>query len=68
MFFQGNFAFLIGPFIGYVRDVTKSYIICFNSLTFIMCLCAIPWLIEAIWLWKHPRKIDDDDDEDSTCE
>ncbi|XP_055300651.1 monocarboxylate transporter 14-like [Sitodiplosis mosellana] len=66
MFFQGNFAFLVGPFIGYVRDVTKSYIICFNSLTFIMSLCAIPWLLEAIWLRMHPQRIDDNDE--STCD
>ncbi|XP_031623601.1 monocarboxylate transporter 14-like [Contarinia nasturtii] len=56
MFFQGNFAFLIGPFIGWIRDFTKSYIVCFNSLSFILCLCVFPWLIEAIWMRMHSRK------------
>lgn len=56
MFLQGNFAFLIAPFIGYIRDVTQSYVVCFNSLTFIMSLCAIPWIIEMIWFRFNPRQ------------
>ncbi|XP_055300591.1 uncharacterized protein LOC129567563 [Sitodiplosis mosellana] len=56
MLFQGNFAFLVGPVIGWIRDVTKDYIICFHSLTFILALCAIPWIIEIIWLRIYRRK------------
>lgn len=56
MFFQGNFAFVVGPFIGYIRDATKSYAICFHSLTFITSLCAIPWIIEMVWLRFRSNK------------
>lgn len=46
----GNCAFLIGPIVGWIRDITQSYVICFHSLTFIMCLCAVPWFIEIALL------------------
>lgn len=49
MFFQGNFVFLLGPIVGWIRDVTQSYVIFINCLQFFMCLCAIPWIIEMIW-------------------
>lgn len=58
MFLQGNLAFLIGPFIGWIRDITQSYVICFHSLTFIMGLCVIPWLIEIAWFRMNHRKND----------
>lgn len=56
MCLSGNIAFIIAPFIGWIRDVTQSYIICFHSLTFLMALCAVPWLIEIIWLKIYSRK------------
>ncbi|XP_055370805.1 monocarboxylate transporter 7 [Condylostylus longicornis] len=46
MFLQGNITFLIGPFVGYIRDVTHSYPITFHCLNFFMAACAVPWLIE----------------------
>lgn len=57
MFLQGNITFAIGPFIGWIRDVTKSYEFSFHCLTFIMALCAIPWLIEIIWQSIFSNKI-----------
>lgn len=56
MFLYGNFSFIIAPFIGFIRDVTKSYAICFNSLTFIMSLCVIPWILEMIWFRLFSKK------------
>lgn len=50
VFAVGNCAFLIGPIVGWIRDITQSYVICFHSLTFIMCLCAVPWFIEIALL------------------
>ncbi|XP_055300044.1 monocarboxylate transporter 14-like [Sitodiplosis mosellana] len=63
MFLQGNFSFIIAPFIGYIRDATQSYVICFNSLTFIMSLCAIPWIIEMIWFRFNLRQIKNETDQ-----
>lgn len=63
MFVQENIVFLIGPLIGYIRDATKSYFICFNTLTFIMSLSAISWLCTALWLRLHPRKVKFNDNE-----
>lgn len=50
MFLQGNITFLIGPFIGWIRDATQSYEISFHCLTFIMGLCAIPWIFEIVYI------------------
>lgn len=49
MFISGNISFVIGPFVGWLRDLTNSYVICFHSLAFIMALCVIPWFIELLW-------------------
>lgn len=56
MFISGNIAFLIGPLIGWIRDVSNSYVICFHSLTLLMALCALPWLIEIVYFRMFPRK------------
>lgn len=48
MFLQGNIMFIIGPFIGWIRDATQSYEITFHCLTLSMALCAIPWILESI--------------------
>lgn len=56
MFLQGNLMFLISPIFGWIRDFTQSYVICFNTLTLLMCMCVIPWIIEIIWFQIHPRK------------
>lgn len=56
MFLQGNITFAIGPFIGWIRDVTKSYEFSFHCLTFIMAMCAIPWLIELTVDRLVPKK------------
>lgn len=58
MFLCGNITFLIGPFVGWIRDLTKSYVICFHSLTFIMSLCAIPWIAEIVWLRMFRKKVE----------
>lgn len=42
--------------LGWIRDVTHSFFVCFNSLSFIMSLCAVPWIIEIIWLRFYPKK------------
>lgn len=57
VFLLGNCAFLIGPIVGWIRDVTQSYVICFHSLTVILALCAIPWFIEiAILQMCHKKR------------
>lgn len=50
MFMEGVINFIVGPFLGWIRDYTKSYVLTFHCLTFAMALCAVPWLIEALWL------------------
>lgn len=49
MFLQGNITFIIGPIVGWIRDITKSYEIAFHCLTFFMILCAVPWTIEMFY-------------------
>lgn len=56
LFIQGVLSFLLSPLIGWVRDITQSYIICFHTLSFILALCAIPWIIELVWFHFYPRK------------
>lgn len=56
LFCKGNFYFLISPIIGWIQDSTQSYVICFNSLTFILALCAVPWIFEIIWFRLKSRK------------
>lgn len=56
VFIQGNLAFLLGPLFGWVKDVTHSYETYFHSLTFTLCLCAIPWLIEMTCFRFSTRK------------
>lgn len=56
MFLQGNITFAIGPFIGWIRDVTQSYEFSFHGLSFVMSLCAIPWLIE-LFINRNNNKI-----------
>lgn len=46
MFLQGNIMFVVGPFIGWIRDATQSYEITFHCLTVAMAMCAVPWLLE----------------------
>lgn len=50
MFLQGILSFFLGPLIGWIRDATQSYEIGFLSLSFILGLCAVPWLMEILWL------------------
>lgn len=50
MFMEGVIIFIVGPFVGWIRDYTQSYIITFHCLTFAMALCAIPWVIEMTWI------------------
>lgn len=56
MFLHGIAAFLLSPLIGLIRDITKSYAICFHTLTFCLSLCAVPWLMEFAWFWLYPKK------------
>ena len=57
MFLQGNVMFVIGPIIGFIRDVTKNYQLSFHCLSFVMACCVIPWIIEMCYL-KHAAKKD----------
>lgn len=56
MFFQGNLMFLLGPIVGWIRDITQSYILLVYCLQFFMSLCVFPWLIEIVWLRVKARK------------
>ncbi|CAO1399339.1 unnamed protein product [Diamesa hyperborea] len=56
MFLQGNIMFIIGPVIGYLRDITGSYTIAFHSLAFVMAAgCVIPWFYEVCY-YKFYKK------------
>lgn len=57
MFLQGNIMFVIGPVIGYLRDITGSYIIAFHSLAFVMAAgCVIPWFYEICYYKFYKKK------------
>uniref|UniRef100_A0A7G3APX1 Putative monocarboxylate transporter n=2 Tax=Lutzomyia longipalpis TaxID=7200 RepID=A0A7G3APX1_LUTLO len=57
MAISGLIGFIIGPISGYIRDATRSYPIFFNSLTLCMALCAIPWILEVIYVkFLQPKK------------
>uniref|UniRef100_A0A1A9W694 Major facilitator superfamily (MFS) profile domain-containing protein n=1 Tax=Glossina brevipalpis TaxID=37001 RepID=A0A1A9W694_9MUSC len=50
MFLQGNIMFIIGPAVGYLRDRTQDYVLTFHCLNFFMALCAVPWILEIIFV------------------
>lgn len=56
-FIQGNSHFLMAPIVGWIRDTTKSFPICFNALTSLMFFCIISWTGEMLWLRFCDRKI-----------
>lgn len=57
MFLQGNITFAVGPFVGYIRDVTGSYSVSFHCLTLFMALCVFPWLFEIIYFRLKSRPV-----------
>lgn len=57
MFAQGLVIFTIGPIVGWVRDVTQSYVLTFNLLTLAMAACAVPWLIEMLIVNKRKMRV-----------
>lgn len=46
MVVQGALIFLLGPVVGWVRDVTGSYTVTFHYLTTVLAVCAVPWSLE----------------------
>ncbi|XP_017850385.1 monocarboxylate transporter 7 [Drosophila busckii] len=50
MFIQGNAMFIIGPIVGYIRDRTQNYLLVFNILNIFMILCAVPWILELLYV------------------
>ncbi|XP_031623606.1 monocarboxylate transporter 7-like [Contarinia nasturtii] len=56
LFIEGNLAFLLSPLTGWIRDTTKSYPICFNTLTLIFGLCTVSWIGEMIWFRFFAQK------------
>lgn len=56
MFIQGNLIFLMSPTVGWIRDITQSYVIYYHSVTIIMAICAVPWIIEILWFKLYPRE------------
>ncbi|XP_054747128.1 monocarboxylate transporter 9 [Anastrepha obliqua] len=56
MFLQGNIMFAIGPLVGYLRDRTRDYILTFHCLNFFMALCAVPWLLEIVFVKFRMKK------------
>ena len=50
MFIHGISIFIISPIVGWVRDYTQDYIITFHVLTFFMALCAVPWVMEMVYV------------------
>lgn len=57
MFWQGSVGFFVFPMVGWIRDVTQSYVSCFHSLTIIMSMCAISWTFEICWFKIYPNKV-----------
>ncbi|XP_026468858.1 monocarboxylate transporter 9-like [Ctenocephalides felis] len=56
MFLQGIMTLALGPIVGFIRDATHSYIICFHALTVCLLICCIPWLAEMAWLKMKNKK------------
>lgn len=50
--------FALGPFVGWVRDYTHSFVITFELLMVAMLACVVPWSIEM--LVGHLRKAKND--------
>ncbi|CAD7091335.1 unnamed protein product [Hermetia illucens] len=50
MFLQGVIMFAIGPVVGYIRDLTRSYYMAFQYLNVCLFINVISWLQEIIWL------------------
>ena len=57
MFLHGNIMFLMGPVVGYIRDVTKSYDVSFYCLSTLMAGCAIPWIAEIIYFRQKAKLV-----------
>ncbi|XP_059618542.1 monocarboxylate transporter 9 [Phlebotomus argentipes] len=56
MAISGFIGFVVGPISGYIRDATRSYPIFFHSLNLCMALCAVPWILEVLYLKFLRRK------------
>lgn len=56
LFIQGILSFLLAPVVGWIRDATESYPICFNTLTLILALCVISWIGEMLWVQCFGQK------------
>ncbi|GAB0097094.1 uncharacterized protein DMENIID0001_126920 [Sergentomyia squamirostris] len=57
MAISGAIGFIIGPISGYVRDATKSYAIFFNFLTLCMAFCAVPWILEILYVKCRKKEL-----------
>ncbi|XP_056642267.1 monocarboxylate transporter 9-like isoform X1 [Diorhabda sublineata] len=52
---KGLFIVILGPLLGYIRDVTESFPICIHSQTLLIMLCCLAWVIEYIAVWCRTR-------------
>lgn len=52
---KGLFIVILGPLLGYIRDVTKSFPVCIHSQTLLIMLCCLAWVIEYVIVWCRTR-------------
>lgn len=48
--------FAMGPFIGWTRDISQSYLVAFGMVIMAMVLCVISWSIEMLVTHYQKRK------------
>lgn len=58
IFINGIFAFVFGPIVGWIRDITQSYLLFYLSLQIVSGFCIIPWITELIWFKKSSKAVD----------
>ncbi|XP_026759198.2 monocarboxylate transporter 9-like [Galleria mellonella] len=56
MLLTGALSLSVGPMIGFLRDITGSYVIAFNMLTACNLCCVIPWSIEGILRFMNRKQ------------
>lgn len=49
MVFKGSIVFIVGQFLGWIRDYTGNYNICLHVQNILLSIIMIVWIIELTW-------------------
>ncbi|KAL1122716.1 hypothetical protein AAG570_003043 [Ranatra chinensis] len=53
---KGCFIVILGPLVGYIRDVTNSYPICIHTQSLMIMSCVVAWGIEYLLNYRNKKK------------